>query len=196
MIRFLVALAISALCGAVGDAAEDHSHHQHPPTNAAEHAEHRATSSNEPTPSERAHVPPDPPSLVLGDMSNERMIELMKMEDDAPFGTIRLDELEYFHSEDTEGIAWDLHAWYGTDIHKLWLKVEGDRVDDVTESRVELLWDRIVSPWWSVQAGVRHDVHEGPSRTWAALGVQGTAPYFAHELETQLSDAIDEHNFF
>ena len=43
---------------------------------------------------------------------------------------------------------------------------------------VEVMWDRIVSPWWSVQAGVRHDFGPGPSRTWLDFGVQGLAPYF------------------
>lgn len=40
------------------------------------------------------------------------------------------------------------------------------------------LWDRIVSRWWNLQAGVRHDFGEGPSRDWVAVGVQGLAPYF------------------
>jgi len=41
-----------------------------------------------------------------------------------------------------------------------------------------LFWDRTVTRWWHVQAGLRHDFGEGPSRTWAAVGVQGLAPYW------------------
>ena len=51
--------------------------------------------SDEPTESERAHVPPDPPQHFMGDMSKEHMIELMQMEDDAPFGMALLDQLEW-----------------------------------------------------------------------------------------------------
>jgi copper resistance protein B len=149
-------------------------HHQHG-IEADEHAGHR--SNNEKTDSERAHVPPDPPSLVLGEMSNERMIDLMQMEDDAPLGTVRIHEIEAFRADDDNGIAWNVDAWYGGDYHKLWLKTEGERIHNDSAARAELLLDRIVTAWWSVQAGVRHDFLEGSSRTWAALGVQGLAPH-------------------
>ena len=153
-------------------------HRQAPPAPSSEHDAHAAhRAADEQTESERAHVPPDPPSLVLGNLSTERMIELMQMEDDAPLGMLRLDELEAF-SGDHDGLAWEAHAWYGTDYHKLWLKTEGERIESETAGRAELLWDRIVSAWWSVQIGARHDSRAGPSRTWAAVGVQGLAPQF------------------
>jgi copper resistance protein B len=157
----------------------DAEHRQHVPPRSDEdnaHADDRA--AGEPTESERAHVPPDPPLLALGQMSNQRMIELMQMEDDAALGMIRVDELEAFRSDGENGVAWDVDAWYGTDYDKLWLKTKGDRLANETHARAELLWDRIVTQAWSVQAGVRHDVLEGPSRTWAALGLQGIAPHF------------------
>lgn len=186
--------AVAPLLFAAGAviAQQDHSQHrpatphtEHRPTpQSGEHAVHADRRTEQQTESERAHVPPDPPSLVLGDMSNERMIELMQMEDDAPLGMIRIDELEGFRSDD-DGFAWEAHAWYGTDYDKLWFKTEGDRIAGDTAARVELLWDRIVSAWWSAQGGVRRDVLEGTSRTWAAVGVQGLAPQFV-EVEATL----------
>lgn len=162
---------------------DEHAEHRQPPASGQdEHAHHRAQQLTE---SERAHVPPDPPALVLGPMSNERMIELMQMEDDAALGMLRLDELEAFNGEHADGFAWEAHAWYGTDYQKVWLKTEGERISGETEGRAELLWDRIVSPWWSMQLGVRHDVHEGPSRSWAAIGLQGLAPQLV-EIEATL----------
>lgn len=185
---FLATLALlSSLAGtALGQ--QDHSrdrpddpHEAHRnPTAADEHVNHEGSQQTE---SERAHVPPDPPSLVLRDMSNQRMIELMQMEDDAALGMLRLDELEGMSGDD-DGFAWDAHAWYGTDYDKLWLKSQGERMAGETTARIELLWDRIASAWWSVQAGVRHDVLEGPSRTWAAVGVQGLAPQLVHAEAT------------
>src|SRR5690606_2027313 len=87
-------------------------------------------------------------------------------------------------SGDDDGFAWDAHAWYGTDYDKLWLKSQGERMAGETTSRIELLWDRIASGWWSVEAGVRHDVLEGPARRWAAVGVQGLAPQLVHAEAT------------
>ena len=45
-------------------------------------------------------------------------------------------------------------------------------------TRTEALWDRSFATYWSSQVGVRHDFGEGPGRNWAALGVQGLAPYW------------------
>ncbi|MGH9810814.1 MAG: copper resistance protein B, partial [Terriglobia bacterium] len=39
-------------------------------------------------------------------------------------------------------------------------------------------WNRNTATFWSTQLGVRHDFGEGPTRNWAAFGVQGMAPYW------------------
>ena len=76
------------------------------------------------------------------------------------------------------GQAWEADAWIGGDIDRLWLRSEGERTNGVTEdAEIQALWGHAISPWWDVLAGVRQDVGEGPSRTWAAIGVQGLAPY-------------------
>lgn len=167
-------------------AAEDHSQHVHgaepahmPPKSddAARHDLHDR--HIEPSESERAHVPPDPPQHVMGDMSTREMVELMQMEDDAPYALVQLDQLEWRGGGDgEEAQALELQAYYGGDYQKAWLEAEVERVDSEVEGRIEALWDRIISPWWSVQTGVRHDLHEETSRTWGSIGVQGLAPYF------------------
>lgn len=124
------------------------------------------------------HIPPDPPQSTLPDMSNERMIELMGMDDNAPHSMLMFDQLEWRDTHGRDVLAWDIYGWYGNDYDKVWLKFEGEYFADTYAARYELLWDRIVSRWWSVQAGVRHDILEGPSRTWAAIGLQGLAPYW------------------
>jgi len=37
-----------------------------------------------------------------------------------------------------------------------------------------------VAPFWDLQMGLRHDfrLEDGPSKNWAAIGLQGLAPYF------------------
>src|SRR3546814_5340416 len=39
------------------------------------------------------------------------------------------------------------------------------------------LYGRSFAPWWDVVAGVRQDFYPGSSQTFAAIGVQGLAPY-------------------
>jgi len=113
------------------------------------------------------------------DLSTREMARMMEMNDATAFGKLLVDQLEWRRGDGTEGPAWDVLGWYGTDYDKLWFRTEGVRFGSVTEdARAELLWDRIFSRWWSVQAGVRHDFGDGPSRNWLGLGVQGLAPYF------------------
>ena len=125
------------------------------------------------------HVSPDPPATEPHDMSPGEMTRMMEMNDAASLGKLLVDQLEWRQGDGADGPAWDAQAWYGTDYNKLWFKTEGVRVGDVTEdARAELLWDRIFSRWWSLQAGARHDFGNGPPRDWLALGVAGLAPYF------------------
>lgn len=87
------------------------------------------------------------------------------------------DRLEW---QDTEegSLAWEGVAWIGTDINRVWLRTEGEASGGEIESGdLEVLYGRAVDPWWDVVAGVRQDFGEGPSRTYAAFGVQGLAPY-------------------
>jgi copper resistance protein B len=171
---------VPVLSAQFAQSAEDHSQHRVEPNQAESvdpHAHHKPPENEAATASERAHVPPPPPSLVMESMSNERMIELMQMEDDAALGMIAIDEIEWREVDDGQAQAWDAYAWYGTDYHKVWMKTAGERLDGEATGRVELLWDRIFTPWWSVQAGVRQDFSAGPSKTWVAIGVQGLTPY-------------------
>lgn len=180
-VAFLSAAAF-ALSAGLAQGAEDHSaHHQHHAEQTIkedQHAQHAGSARDEPTESEARHVPPDPPQHPMHDMSNEEMVELMDMDDTAAFGRMLLDQLEWREIDNNDALQWDGQIWYGNDYNKAWFKSEGERIDGDYEGLAELLWDRIFARWWNVQAGVRHDFGEGPSRTWAAFGVQGLAPYW------------------
>jgi copper resistance protein B len=123
----------------------------------------------------RAHTPPDPPEQTMAPMSPQAMKEMMQMDDTRAFGTVMIDQLEWRSTEARRG-AWDMQAWYGGDSDKVWLKSEGVGGEQ-TSASAELLWDRTVSEWWSLQVGARNDFGAGPSRTWMAVGLQGIAPY-------------------
>lgn len=101
----------------------------------------------------------------------------MDMADHEPFGMLLLDKFEY--AEKDRSLRLDGEAFYGGDYNKIWLKADGGRANGhLAATRLELLWDRIFTAYWSTQIGVRRDVGEGPGRNWAAFGVQGLAPYW------------------
>ena len=126
-----------------------------------------------------AAAPAAPSPEMPADMSYKEMAAMMEMDDAATFGKVMLDQLELEADSGHTLLAWDGQAWYGSDYNKVWLKSEGLPNDgDKTDARTELLWDRIVTRWWSVQAGVRYDLGQGPARGWAAAGIEGLAPYW------------------
>jgi copper resistance protein B len=102
-----------------------------------------------------------------------------EMNDEARFGRVLLDKLESAKGDGEHGQNIDLEAWYGNDWDKLWLKADGERSEGRLQSlRKEALWDHAIAPFWSTQLGVRHDTGGGNSRSWAAFGVRGLAPYW------------------
>jgi len=100
--------------------------------------------------------------------------------DNPVLSKIMLDRLEVRHTDSGSLTYWEGQAWIGTDLNKLWVKTEGERLKGATEEAdVEALYSRAVAAFWDVQAGVRHDfgVNTQPSRNWAAFALKGLAPY-------------------
>jgi copper resistance protein B len=155
----------------------------HPPHSAPQSPEPQfpavPTPNDEGTASEAAHVPPDAPQYPMSDMPYRKMVAVMQMDDTARTSKVLFDQLEWRNTADGNAAAWDAEGWYGGDYNKAWLRTEGERVGGRTQSaRADLLWDHTFARWWSVQAGGRQDFGNGPGRTWAAIGVQGLAPYW------------------
>ncbi|HDS0950889.1 TPA: copper resistance protein B [Stenotrophomonas maltophilia] len=89
-----------------------------------------------------------------------------------------IDRLEQWDGNNASGQAWEASGWIGGNINRLWLRSDGERSDGRTgSSSLEALYGRSVSPWWDVLVGVRQDFRPADSRTWAAIGLQGLAPY-------------------
>lgn len=180
--KVLAPIGIAALIwSATGYAQDAGEHHHHTPAQATLNSPPESENGNDgnPTQSEQEHVPPDPPANEIHDMPYERMAKMMAMDDTGSYGKLLFDQLDWRDTQVGNALAWDVEGFYGNDYNKLWLRTEGERIDGRTEdARVEVLWDRIVSRWWSTQAGVRHDFGPGPSRDWIAVGIQGMAPYF------------------
>jgi copper resistance protein B len=74
---------------------------------------------------------------------------------------------------------WEGQAWAGTDYDKLWIKSEGTvSKGAVDDGRDQFLYSRAVTTYFDLQGGLRSDIDSRPTRDWAALGIQGLAPYF------------------
>jgi copper resistance protein B len=103
----------------------------------------------------------------------------LHMHGSAPFGMLLIDQLEAFHGRDANGQSWEAEGWYGNDENKLWIRTEGERSrGKLEDGDLEAFWNHNVATFWSTQLGGRQDMGEGPKRRWAALGVQGLAPYW------------------
>jgi copper resistance protein B len=118
---------------------------------------------------------PAPPAATPAAAGAQPSMASHAMHDDAVYGYLLFD-----HLEAGAGVqAWKAQAWLGTDLHRLWLRSEGERDGDggLDHADVELLYGHPVSPWWDLLAGVRHDTGAGGTRDFLAVGVQGLAPY-------------------
>lgn len=75
--------------------------------------------------------------------------------------------------------AWRGEAWIGGDINRFVVKSEGEGVqgEGAESAEIQALYSRAISPYFDLQAGLRHDFKPHPSRTYAAVGVEGLAPY-------------------
>ena len=112
----------------------------------------------------------------------------------APFGDPVQDERVYYHAllDEFEGrfgadssFRWEGEAWAGTDANRVWLKSEGEATKgNVEDGQQELLYDRPISSFFDLQAGLRTDLDSRPGRTWAAFGIEGLAPLFFHVSAT------------
>jgi copper resistance protein B len=92
-----------------------------------------------------------------------------------------------------DAAAFEGEAWFGDDTSKWVVKARGEHVDGEGWESAELqgLYAKPIGPYFDLQAGVRADL-EPKGRTYAALGVEGVAPYWIETKATAfLSDRGD-----
>lgn len=99
--------------------------------------------------------------------------------DNAVHWFLLFDELEWQNGADEPGLVWDTRGWVGRDIDRFWFRTEGAAAEGAFDhGEVSLLYGRAIGRWWELVGGLRQEVRPGPSRSWAAVGVQGLAPYW------------------
>lgn len=112
------------------------------------------------------------------------------------------DQLEARLADDggDQVLGWEGDLWMGWDYDKIWVKLEGEAgFGDATsvESETDLLYSRLISPFWYLQAGLQYangasSESEYSDRWSAAVALQGMAPgKFEIDLSLYLSDDAD-----
>lgn len=139
-----------ALIATVSQAETVHQHHAAPASNAGE-----IVSADD---------------AVFGEFGRPHMMGEENM------GGVLLNRLERTQQQTS---AYELLAVYGQPFNRAVLKADGVLANTrVQDARTELLWAQGLDAFWDRQLGARLDSGALPSRTWAALGVQGIAPYW------------------
>jgi copper resistance protein B len=105
--------------------------------------------------------------------------EMMREQGGQTFHQILFNLAEYRVQSGKDGYRWEGEAWFGGDIHRLTIKTEGEGVlrNGVESAEVQILYSRAIGPFFNFQVGLRHDFRPAPSRTYAAIGFEGLAPY-------------------
>jgi copper resistance protein B len=144
-----------------------------------EHAKHGAEAASDAVSSDRS-APKEPiPAPTDADRAAAfPPVAAHEKHGDAIVAMLKIDRLEAWSDNAERGQHWELQGWVGGDLQRIWLRSEGEREHGRSASAdIELLYGRSLTPWWDMVAGVRHDIAPGPVRDWAAIGVQGMAPY-------------------
>ncbi|PJI87229.1 copper resistance protein B [Sphingomonas koreensis] len=112
------------------------------------------------------------------DMERSRS-EMMREQGGQTFQQILFNLAEYRAQSGRDGYRWEGEAWFGGDIHRLTVKTEGEGVvrEGIESAEVQILYSRAIAPFFNFQVGLRHDFRPSPSRTYAAIGFEGLAPY-------------------
>lgn len=99
--------------------------------------------------------------------------------------------LEYVPGAAGNPVRYDLLAWVGGAYDRVWVKADGSQatLSGDGSTMLQLLWGRLITPFWDAQIGLRMDVGYGSASTRtrlaAAVGVQGLATGW-FELEPTL----------
>lgn len=159
MMRRSCVAAFAALAVASAASAQDHSH---------------AASSGDTPPWSQGDAYYDPAEMAAARQ------HMQAHDGNTPVGMIMLNRAEVQYGDDEDTGVWDVDAWYGGDINKVWLKTEGEYsfdTNDFEDAEAQLLWSHAVSRFFDLQTGVRYDFEPG-GLAHAVLGFQGLAPYW------------------
>ncbi len=171
--RLALAVLVAAFPALAAAQVQDPPHQHAPPPPAAPAGEDHS-----------AHLPPAvelppfiPPVTAADRVAAFPDVMGHSVHDSAVNYFVLFDQLEW-QGGAAGGVTWDTRGWIGKDRNRFWFRAEGEGNDGRLESaHVHALYGRSIARWWDVVAGVRQDARPGAAQTWAAVGLQGLAPY-------------------
>jgi copper resistance protein B len=103
---------------------------------------------------------------------------------------VLFDQLEYSSTGEGRPLNVEALAWYGGAYNRVWARAQSEQAtaQRVGEAEAQVLYGRLVDPYWDAVIGVRVDTHWGDEhrdRAQLVLGLIGLAPY-RFELEPTL----------
>jgi copper resistance protein B len=101
-------------------------------------------------------------------------------------------EYRFANDETADHLGWEAQGWVGRVIDKFWWKSEGEAVfegPDKGETETDLLYSRLVTPFWNAQIGLQYANGWTPDdykdRWSGVIALQGMAPYM-FEIDASL----------
>lgn len=118
-------------------------------------------------------------ALSLCFASQNVLAEGMGMHEDDPLiSYLKFDQLEWRDADEGTLMVWEMDAWIGRDLDKIWFKSSGERLKGETESHtLDILYSKAVTAYWDMQMGVRTELTPKPTENWIGIGFMGVAPY-------------------
>lgn len=117
--------------------------------------------------------------LVIAILLSSGISHAGGMNDDPLLTMLVIEQLEIRDTNGKNPLVWEAEGWIGKDLNKLWIKTEGEYVDDhAAEMEIQMLYSHAVAPFWDLQLGWRRDIRPTPKRDWLAFGMKGLAPYY------------------
>jgi copper resistance protein B len=109
------------------------------------------------------------PELKGGHAVHDRMLHYF----------VLFDQLEWQPAAGGHAGSWDNKGWVGGDVNRFWFRTEGDGENGALgTAQLHALYGRAIARWWDLVVGIRQDIRPGPAQMWAAVGIQGLAPYW------------------
>lgn len=179
---WLAVLAASCV-GAAASASED------VPSTADRPLHGESAHRHEDEPPSVPETPPLPEGMSLDDVLDRAAQPPPEhYPDPVPDDELRLfvlaEQLEYRLGDgERDQPGWEAQGWIGYDYDRFWWKSEGEAVfdgPDEGESETDLLYSRLITPFWNAQVGVQYAIEWEPGDTsdrWSGVvALQGLAP--------------------
>lgn len=119
------------------------------------------------------------------------------LHDSKIYSLVLFEQLEFRQGLGSDGVRWDVLSWIGGDYNRLWIETEGQVStggDGGEIERLDVLYGRLISPFWDFQAGISYQRDWGggeqADRVSAVIGLQGLSPY-NFEVDTNLRISQD-----